>query len=130
MFVNIFDLHLKRDILLNMNTLRHIREKYKFVNTELAKVLCVHKNSINTLLDRDLDTFSIKQLCNLREYTQSTFNELLGETVFTPENIDNQTDKAIHTNLSNDLITINENEIHLHPSFVEAIRQAIQNDKE
>lgn len=113
-----------------MNTIRNIRESYNISNAELSVILNVNKNTVPIMLDRDIKTLSINQLIALHESLKQPYNILLGETVFTPENIDNQTDKAIHTNLSNDLITINENEIHLHPSFVEAIRQAIQNDKE
>ena len=112
-----------------MNTLKDIREKYKIVNSELAKVIFVHKNTISTLLDRDVNTLSIKQLCSLREYTKSTFNELLGEQVFTTDNIDNQIDNTKHTSLSDSLITGNGNDIHLHPALVKAIRNAIQDNK-
>lgn len=111
-----------------MNTIRDIRFKYDIANIDLSNVLGINKSTISTILDRDINTLSIKQLCSLREYTKSTFNELLGEQVFTVENIDSQTDKATHT--SSDLITIEDNEIHLHPSFVEAIKQAIQDNKE
>lgn len=113
-----------------MNTLKDIRERYKIVNSELAKVIFVHKNTISSLLDRDINTLSIKQLCSLREYTKSTFNELLGEQVFTPDNIDSQTDKEDHSSLSDNLVIIEENEIHLHPKFAEAIRKVIQDNKE
>ena len=80
-----------------MNTIRDIRFKYDITNIDLSNVLGINKSTISTILDRDINTLSIKQLCSLREYTNSTFNELLGEQVFTPDNIDNQTDNTKHT---------------------------------
>ena len=102
-----------------MNTIRDIRFKYDITNIDLSNVLGINKSTISTI-----------QLCSLREYTKSTFNELLGEQVFTPDNIDNQTDNTKHTSLSDNLVIIEENEIHLHPKFAEAIRKAIQDNKE
>lgn len=113
-----------------MNTIRDIRFKYDITNIDLSNVLGINKSTISTILDRDINTLSIKQLCSLREYTKSTFNELLGEQVFTPDNIDNQTDNTKHTSLSDNLVIIEENEIHLHPKFAEAVRKAIQDNKE
>ena len=113
-----------------MNTIRDIRFKYDITNIDLSNVLGINKSTISTILDRDINTLSINQLCSLREYTKSTFNELLGEQVFTPDNIDNQTDNTKHTSLSDNLVIIEENEIHLHPKFAEAIRKAIQDNKE
>lgn len=113
-----------------MNTIRNIRESYNISNAELSVILNVNKNTVPIMLDRDIKTLSINQLIALHESLKQPYNILLGEQVFTLENIDNQTNQTKHTSLSDHLITINENEIHLHPSFVEAIRSAIRNDKE
>lgn len=85
-----------------MNTIREIRSKYNISNSDLANILNVNKSTISTILDRDIDTLNIKQLCSLKEYTKSTFNELLGEKVFTPNNIDSNDSIQAISILDND----------------------------
>lgn len=113
-----------------MNTLIDIINKYDITKELLSNILNISVYSFDRYKKKTVNMLTLEQICILRSHLNITFNELLGETVFTPENIDNQTYQAKHTSLSDHLITINENEIHLHPSFVEAIRSAIRNDKE
>lgn len=113
-----------------MNTIRNIRESYNISNAELSVILNVNKNTVPIMLDRDIKTLSINQLIALHESLKQPYNILLGEQVFTPNNIDNQTDNTKHTSLSDNLVIIEENEIHLHPKFAEAIKKAIQDNKE
>lgn len=73
-----------------MNTIREIRYKYNISNSDLANMLNVNKSTISTILDRDIDTLSIRQLTNLHIALNVDYNTLLGETVFTINNIDNK----------------------------------------
>lgn len=81
-----------------MNTIRDIRFKYNISNTDLANILNINKSTISTILDRDIDMLSIKQLCSLQEYTKVDYNTLLGETIFTPNNIEKRPDINILEN--------------------------------
>lgn len=72
-----------------MNTLKDIRDKYKITNIRLSNILDVNKSTINTLLDRELCNFTVKQIIALHVETQEPYNSLLGETIFVPTNIDN-----------------------------------------
>ena len=65
-----------------MNTLRDIRDKLKIVNKDLSTTLNIHPNSINTMLDRELDNFTLKQIIALKNLTRLSYNELLGEKIF------------------------------------------------
>jgi len=111
-----------------MNTLTDIINKYDITKELLSNILNISVYSFDRYKKKTVNMLTLEQICILRSHLNITFNELLGEQVFTVENIDSQTDKATHT--SSDLITIEDNEIHLHPSFVEAIKQAIQDNKE
>ncbi len=114
--------------LTNMIDLVNILAKYGWTRTSLCKELGLHPNNFSRLKDIDNQKFStIEKIHNI---TNIPYNVLFGRTVFTPDNIDNQTDNTNHTSLSDDLVTIKENEIHLHPKFAEAIRKAIQDNKE
>lgn len=73
-----------------MNTIREIRYKYNISNSDLANMLNVNKSTISTILDRDIDTLSIRQLTSLHIALNVDYNTLLGETVFTINNIDNK----------------------------------------
>lgn len=64
-----------------MNTLKDIRDKYKITNIKLSEVLDVNKGSINPMLYRELDHFSLRQLIALKNLTGLSFNELLGENL-------------------------------------------------
>lgn len=73
-----------------MNTLKDLRDKYKITNIALSDILDVNKSTINTLLDRTLDKFTLKQLTNLHIALNVDYNTLLGETIFTVNNIDSK----------------------------------------
>lgn len=73
-----------------MNTLKDIRDKYKITNIALSDILMVNKSTINILLDRALDKFTLKQLTNLHIALNVDYNTLLGETIFTTNNIDSK----------------------------------------
>lgn len=73
-----------------MNTIREIRYKYNISNSDLANMLNVNKSTISTILDRDIDTLSIRQLTSLHIALNVDYNTLLGETIFTINNIDNK----------------------------------------
>ena len=96
----------------------------------LSNILNISVYSFDRYKKKTVNMLTLEQICILRSHLNITFNELLGEQVFTPDNIDNQTDNTKHTSLSDNLVIIEENEIHLHPKFAEAIRKAIQDNKE
>lgn len=73
-----------------MNTLKDIRDKYKITNIRLSNILDVNKSTINTLLDRELYNFTLKQIIALHVETQEPYNSLLGETIFAINNIDSK----------------------------------------
>ena len=113
-----------------MNTLTDIINKYDITKELLSNILNISVYSFDRYKKKTVNMLTLEQICILRSHLNITFNELLGEQVFTPDNIDNQTDNTKHTSLSDNLVIIEENEIHLHPKFAEAIRKAIQDNKE
>lgn len=111
-----------------MIDLEQILMKYGIKRVDFCKAMDIHTNNFSRLKDIDNQKFStIEKIHNV---TKIPYNVLFGRTVFTPNNIDNEDNtQPKHTSLSNNLITIIDNDIHLHPSLIKAIRDAIQDNK-
>lgn len=105
-----------------------VLNKYGFTRKQFCDLYGTSTNNFDMF--NNLINSKLKTIIKVHKITNIPYNELLGEQVFTPDNIDNQTDNTKHTSLSGNLVTIEENEIHLHPKFAEAIRKAIQDNKE
>jgi len=108
-----------------MNTLKNIRDKYKITNIALSDILDVNKSTINTLLDRPLDRFTVKQIVSLHKYLDVDFNILIGENIFTLNNIGD------NDNLQTTSILNNSSEYNrLFDKLKEDLKKELSNNKE
>lgn len=64
-----------------MNDLAYIKDRFKYSNLILSEALNVNVGTVRTLLNRELDHFSLRQLIALKNLTGLSFNELLGENL-------------------------------------------------
>lgn len=73
-----------------MNKLQDIKDKYQLNTTDIAYILG-KKSPANVYLyyDKDIAELTVNQLIRLHDKTNVDYNTLLGETIFTPNNIDN-----------------------------------------
>lgn len=73
-----------------MNKLLDIRNKHNITNKELAVIFGVHPNTINNMLDKELINLPLSHIMLLRDTLDIPYNTLLGETIFTANNIDSK----------------------------------------
>lgn len=74
-----------------MNNLQYIKVKYQLSTNDIAYILG-KKSPANVYLyyDKDITELTVNQLIRLHDKTKADYNTLLGETVFTINNIDNK----------------------------------------
>lgn len=79
-----------------MNKLQDIKDKYQLNTTDIAYILG-KKSPANVYLyyDKDITELTINQLIRLHEKTKVDYNTLLGNTIFTPDNICNNKGETI-----------------------------------
>lgn len=85
-----------------MNKLIDIRNKHNISNKELALIFGVHPNTINNMLDKELINLPLSHIMLLRDTLDISYNTLLGETIFTPSNIDSNDNMQAVSILDND----------------------------
>lgn len=90
-------------IALIMNKLADIKNKYNVTNKELSTLFNVHPNTISNMLDKELINMPLSYIQLLKNMLDIPYNDLLGETIFTANNIDKQV-------VSNTSILDNDNE--------------------
>lgn len=73
-----------------MNKLADIKNKYNVTNKELAILFNVHPNTINNMLDKELINMPLSYIQLLKDMLDIPYNEILGEKIFTVNNIDKQ----------------------------------------
>lgn len=109
-----------------MNKLADIRNKYNVTNKELAILFNVHPNTISNMLDKELTTLPLNYIKLLRDKLEIPYNDLIGEKIFTPSNIDN-TIKPNRSFIGDPMPIelIDEPESMLHPADLRVIKKII-----
>lgn len=108
-----------------MNKLIDIRNKHNISNKELALIFGVHPNTINNMLDKELINLPLSHIMLLRDTLDIPYNTLLGETIFTVNNIDSKDNIQVVSILDN------PNEYNrLFDKLKEELKEELSNNKE
>lgn len=70
-----------------MNTIKGLIDKYKLNVYEFATLLNISVSSLKHYSKKEICTFDVSELIKIHNFTNIPYNEILGEKIFTVENI-------------------------------------------
>lgn len=91
-----------------MSSLQDIKYMYNLTTKVLYTALEVKPNNLNRYYTKDIKELSVQQLINLHNATGISYNDLLSEKVFTPNNIEDKPSINILDNTSQNNRTFEE----------------------
>lgn len=103
-----------------MNTFEYIKKTYNIDTLDAARILNVSEGSVYRYNKKKISELTVEQLVLLHDHTKADYNTLLGEDIFSFNNI-----MPKRNNITNSIYLIDEPESNLHPADIRVIQKII-----